>query len=310
MDMVSIIIPAYNAEKHIEKCIESILCQTEHQIEIIIVDDGSVDNTLNICNKIKSEHNNIKVISQNNAGVNAARKKGYENSSGDWIMFVDADDTLPSNSIQSLLSESHGYDIVSGRFKFIDLNDLTLDKKGPINELTEGDSYDFISKLLIGKRWKCLWRQIIRRSTISPHYFDTDKNIIIAEDFIVMLQIGLNIKRYKGIENTVYNYRWYDESTVHRYMPNISHAVKLSDAILSIFQSNNLKIFRSQLFKCLFTIYLEYTLYKDINTTNLASFLRCNLFYNRHLSTRDKILSTMLFLPSKKLRIAYKQLFS
>ena len=133
MDMVSIIIPAYNAEKHIEKCIESILCQTEHQIEIIIVDDGSVDNTLNICNKIKSEHNNIKVISQNNAGVNAARKKGYENSSGDWIMFVDADDTLPSNSIQSLLSESHGYDIVSGRFKFIDLNDLKKKKKGDIH---------------------------------------------------------------------------------------------------------------------------------------------------------------------------------
>lgn len=75
MDMVSIIIPAYNAEKHIEKCIESILCQTEHQIEIIIVDDGSVDNTLNICNKIKSEHNNIKVISQNNAGLMQPEKK-------------------------------------------------------------------------------------------------------------------------------------------------------------------------------------------------------------------------------------------
>lgn len=104
--LVTVIIPAYNAEPFIKKGINSVLNQTYKHIELIIVDDGSKDNTSNIIINNYSNCNNIKLIKQKNLGVSVARNKGLEFSSGDYCVFLDADDWLEENCIETLLSLS------------------------------------------------------------------------------------------------------------------------------------------------------------------------------------------------------------
>ena len=114
---ISIIIPVFNAEKYIEECINSILNQTYSKIEIIIINDGSTDNSEKICLELSKKDQRIKYIYQNNAGVTVARKTGVENATGEWISFVDADDILSPYAIQTLIEKSKGQDIVIGDIK-------------------------------------------------------------------------------------------------------------------------------------------------------------------------------------------------
>lgn len=94
MPKVSIIVPVYNVEKYLCECLDSILNQTYKEFELILVDDGSTDKSGEICDKYKGEHNNIKVIHQENQGQAAARNNGVKISEADWIMFVDSDDVI------------------------------------------------------------------------------------------------------------------------------------------------------------------------------------------------------------------------
>ena len=91
---ISIIIPAYNCEKYIERCVKSILCQTYHNLEIIVINDGSKDNTIKVLKKLGNEDNRIVVINKENTGVSDTRNLGLEKATGDYIGFVDSDDYI------------------------------------------------------------------------------------------------------------------------------------------------------------------------------------------------------------------------
>ena len=110
--LVSIIIPVYNAEKYIFKCLKSVLNQTYTNIEVIIIDDQSTDKSLEICTKLQKEDSRIKIYMQSHSGVVVARKKGIINSSGEYICFVDADDFVKNTLIENLLNEMRKCDIV------------------------------------------------------------------------------------------------------------------------------------------------------------------------------------------------------
>lgn len=102
MDKVSIIVPAYNAQDTIEKCLESLLGQTYKNIEVVVINDGSVDNTLKIIDKFNDIR--LKVTSTENRGISAARNLGIKNSTGEFICFCDADDFYEKNYVEKLLS--------------------------------------------------------------------------------------------------------------------------------------------------------------------------------------------------------------
>lgn len=106
MKKISIIVPIYNAENHLEKCIKSILTQTVEDLELILVDDGSKDNSLSICKAYANKDSRIKVIHQKNAGVSAARNHGIEVAEGDFIGFVDSDDWIDAHMYEILLEEA------------------------------------------------------------------------------------------------------------------------------------------------------------------------------------------------------------
>lgn len=106
MIKVSIIIPVYNAEKHLKKCIQSVLTQTEKDIEVILIDDGSKDESLHICQLYEKQDNRLRVIHQENSGVSAARNKGITLAKGEYIGFVDADDWIDCEMYRLMLGEA------------------------------------------------------------------------------------------------------------------------------------------------------------------------------------------------------------
>lgn len=114
--IVSVIIPAYNSEKYIDDCVASVINQTYPHWEIVIINDGSTDKTAEICEQYSRSNKNIMTIHQENSGVSSARNKGIENSSGEYILFLDSDDRLTTDCIEVLLNgfNEGNVDIVSG----------------------------------------------------------------------------------------------------------------------------------------------------------------------------------------------------
>lgn len=105
--MVSVVIPVYNGEKFIKKSIDSIIENWNGTYEIIIVDDGSTDETASICDSIAKNDTRIRIIHQKNAGVSNARNTGIYNAKGEWIIFVDADDLVQGDAINALDGIDH-----------------------------------------------------------------------------------------------------------------------------------------------------------------------------------------------------------
>lgn len=109
MAIVTIIVPVYNAEKYLDRCLESLVNQTVADIEIILVDDGSIDDSLSICKKWATKDNRITIIEQDNSGVSIARNKGIEKSKSEFILLLDSDDWFDLNTVEVLLNEQRKF---------------------------------------------------------------------------------------------------------------------------------------------------------------------------------------------------------
>lgn len=109
--MISIIVPVYNGEDHLEKCVRSILAQTERDLQLILINDGSTDATAGLCDRLAGEDQRITVIHQKNAGVSAARNAGLDAAKGEYIGFVDADDWIAPDAYEQALAAMDGCDV-------------------------------------------------------------------------------------------------------------------------------------------------------------------------------------------------------
>ena len=103
---ISIIVPVYNCEKYLIKCINSILDQSYANLELLLYDDGSVDNSNSICKEFEKLDKRVKVFNQNNSGASVARNIGIENSTGEYLMFVDADDYIEDSMLKVLIEKA------------------------------------------------------------------------------------------------------------------------------------------------------------------------------------------------------------
>lgn len=120
--LITVVVPIYNVEKYLKKCVDSIIKQTYNNIEIILVNDGSTDNSLKICNELLDKDKRIIVISQENGGLSEARNTGIKNAKGEYICFIDSDDFVDYNYIKILLNaiKKHDADISVCDFYYID----------------------------------------------------------------------------------------------------------------------------------------------------------------------------------------------
>ncbi len=147
MNKISVIVPVFNAEKFVGKCIESVLSQSFSNFELLLINDGSLDNSLDILNYYKKNDERIFVYNQINSGVSAARNVGIQNASGDFICFIDSDDFIGKNYLENLIAEIRDFDVVFGGYSFYYSNGKIIEKD---QRLLPGiyNSVDLLSQLI------------------------------------------------------------------------------------------------------------------------------------------------------------------
>lgn len=198
---VSIVIPAYNSSKYIGRCMESILEQTYKDYEVIIIDDGSSDDTLRVCNRIAEKDERISVLHTENYGAGAARKTGVSMAKGEWVMFVDSDDTVTVNGLFLLLSfVDESVDVVCGAF----VKDGMIfghKQEGLLSNVT------YIETLLVGGTTEGPVCKLFRRSVFEDLPWMTTGAITINEDLLMLVAIATKSKGiYLSSDVICYNY--------------------------------------------------------------------------------------------------------
>ncbi len=238
-ELISVIIPVYNAEKYIKRCCDSILKQKGAEFEIIIIDDGSQDHSLEICRKLEAEHEIITVYHTENKGVSHARNFGMEKASGKWIVFVDADDELVEDvflyAIQ--LREKTGADTVCWNIINVKKNGSYacekfrvkggVVKKEEMNDLME-TLYDVPSKkenyyglLIRGIGGKLLSGEIIKKNNIK---FPED--MAIGEDAAFLFEYFYHCEMVAFLNKHLYKYYDIGSSVTKKYKENYFSAQK------------------------------------------------------------------------------------
>lgn len=139
-DLVSVVVPIYNVEKYLRKCIETIVNQTYNNIEIILVNDGSTDNCLQICNDFKQKDKRIKVINKENGGLSDARNTGLKNAHGKYICFIDSDDYVHENYVEELYGTiiENNAQIAVCNFEKVDEKNKFISKRNIADQIISG----------------------------------------------------------------------------------------------------------------------------------------------------------------------------
>lgn len=210
--LLSIIVPVYNVEKYIDKCIQSVLYQTYSNWELILINDGSPDNSPKICENYAEQDYRIKVIHKENGGVASARNMGIEIATGDYITFLDSDDYLHPEFINHLLNLaiSNNADIVQcGFLKGIDKEFPILDSKEKINSV---DNYDIFLK---GFAKIIVWGKIYKKYVIEG--LPIPENKLFEDDFITW-RWYFNAKKIIVTTRLLYYYTDNNESTMSNYI--------------------------------------------------------------------------------------------
>lgn len=211
-DLISVIIPMYNVETYIKRCIKSVISQSYDNLEIIIIDDGSTDQSFAICQQLSQKDTRIKLFHQENAGVSSARNRGIKEATGEWISFVDSDDWI----------EEDFYDSFFNRMKAVDADIYMIGfqyayENGAVRQGNE--VYDMVysniealSLLCEDKITSHLWNKLFRKEVFQNICFPDGKSY---EDVWVMHTLFLNASNIASISKYKYNYFMRTDSIVH-----------------------------------------------------------------------------------------------
>ena len=204
-DKVSVIVPVYNAEKYLCKCVDSIVAQTYPNLEILLIDDGSTDKSPEICDEYQERNKIIKVIHKKNGGVSSARNVGIEISTGKYVCFIDADDYVDRELVFKLRY------LIGKDEKYISLCELSVIEESLQRNLVEdfdniNDKSIIVEKIATGRIFGSACRCIYPKSIITDNNIKF-KNIIHCEDQLFFVEAILGASQIKVIREPLYYYR-------------------------------------------------------------------------------------------------------
>ena len=245
MSKITVIVPAYNAEAYIKKCIDSIMCQTFNDIQLVIINDGSTDNTDAICQSCCNADKRIIYIKTENKGAAIARNIGIEHSNAKWLCFVDSDDYLPQNALEMLYSNTDGADIVIGDYytddgfhihheKFFSENVSAADRQKDVWLIGNALGCPFYGARYsanVGVPWAKLYsRDFIENVQGRGIFFPPTARM---QDTIFNINLFLLNPKLVYIDQCVYYYRIVGNSAVRRYRPDFD---TVADSVLKYLQ--------------------------------------------------------------------------
>ena len=231
--LISVIVPVYKVEKYLSKCVDSIINQTYKNLEIILVDDGSPDNSGKMCDEYAKKDGRIKVIHKENAGVSQARNTGIDVAKGDFIAFVDSDDFLCEDMYEKLISKQaeSDADLVFCEYSQVKPSGVYPVQESMLNELCQSKNiiyflnHDVVSfngnnGVLKNQVMGYVWRILYKKSALAGVRFPT--GVKYAEDVLFLLDVFKkpNLK-LACVNEPLYNYLIRPDSAAHIYFQDI-----------------------------------------------------------------------------------------
>ena len=200
-DLITVVINVYNGENYIQKCLESVLNQTYKDLEILIINDGSTDNTLNICESYKDER--IRIINQENMGLSLARNVGIDEAKGEYLYFVDCDDFIEHDVIEHLYGLCKKYNTLIASCRTLDIYDYNYAVKNKNEEVQVLSGIDMLKKVLLSKeRAGSFWNKLFKKEVLNDIRFE-DRWI---NDIVVVYKIFLSLDRIAYSNRIKYYY--------------------------------------------------------------------------------------------------------
>lgn len=297
MPTLSVIVPVYNAELYIGNCIHSILGQSYPNYELIIVNDGSKDDSGRICDDLASIHKNITVIHINNSGASRARNIGLDAASGEYVWFIDADDWICDGFLSGLDWNDMPDILFFGFIKRLKTSN-EICKIQSTDEKITNDLDAALTRLFKSKNqyFGYTWNKIFRRSVITDNNLRFRENLIIKEDEVFTLDFCKYASTLKISASSPYNYRILPESVSHSPRNKKTYfelACVLENEIDSINHLTNLQTS----FKNAILSYYYTSLFEE---SNVDIDLRIDKYLNYYLHNKNQIK-----LPKKNRRIPF-----
>ncbi|MEG0292981.1 glycosyltransferase family 2 protein [Enterococcus sp.] len=263
-NLISIVVPIYNSERYLKRCIESIVNQSYKYIEIILVNDGSTDDSLKICEYYSLLDNRIKLINQKNMGVSVARNRGITESTGQFIGFVDSDDYIEFNMYEKLINKiKNDVDMSVLISKTINKTKLASNNQSII---TSQESLEYLFLLEFPTSlWACLYR----KSAIENIRLSND--IHFFEDFEFNTKVLLNISKVSLCKSDLYNYEINSESINNQRINSKKiTCLKIYENLMQnqkIYENTQLRN-KAEYFRAHFFVSMLLSLSKSLNNEN------------------------------------------
>lgn len=277
---LSIIIPVYNAEKHLMRCLDSIIYQLEANDELILIDDASSDKSGDICDTYSANHENIAVVHQSNKGVGGARNSGLKIAKGNYIMFVDADDFADVQMISCVKQQiGENYDVILFEHVVEDVqgvNKHCVKKKAKVHTYSKENSDLFIkcnfeasSPIQNGNfNLRSVWAKAYRREFLLDNQLLFDENLTIGEDMIFCLKVYGLFESAACVEYPIYHYFFENPfSITNSYKPNLENTISLYDQAIKPWIEGN-----SQ--------YVEY--YANYRLNDIILYMKYDFFHSQN----------------------------
>ncbi len=216
--MISIVVPIYNASGLVARCIDSVLAQTFTDWELVIVDDGSTDDSLQVCTAYAEKDNRVSVYHKENGGQTSARRFGFEHSQGDYIYFVDADDFLPNEALKLLHDRAveENLDIVDGA-SISYFENLKVKEHVCFTQTGIFDMIPYLHLMFQEQANNATHACLIKRTAFNADTFDIPDDVRLGEDIYIHLSLVLNSQRIGIFNDIVYYYMLNSASITHRY---------------------------------------------------------------------------------------------
>ena len=206
----SIIIPAYNAEAYLQRCLDSIFSQEFDDYEVIVINDGSTDRTAALLEEYASIHPNLQVLTQSNHGMSTARNRGIDKAKGDYILFVDSDDELMPHALSNLAPQINGEDIIGFGSSIYNEETQTITHY-PLHttHCTLHTGWDYFNHHRLETtpvHFVCVWQRAYRRAFLAENNMHFVDGLRRAEDDLFTTMVMLHARSVKTIPDTLYIY--------------------------------------------------------------------------------------------------------
>lgn len=307
--LITVIVPVYNVEDYLEKCLNSIITQTYKNLDILLINDGSTDNSGVICDKYSLIDNRIRVFHQDNRGVSEARNLGLNNSYGEYIGFVDPDDWIEPEMYEVLLNKLliNNSEISICGHTIYHSNDA-FDVR--TNSLLEGIIYkkEALTYLLdINLYEGYLWNKLFSAKLINKFNLRFNKNLAICEDLLFVACYMLNLEYIYYIPKPLYNYIERQGSAINSYSSKRQTEILAWVELCELFKPIDEQLYKKskdRLVKCSVNIILYNVRYGELDDTNeikknISGYLK-DYWKDSDISIKSKI-RTFLILNFPKL---------